>query len=179
MKPFKWLLDGPHLKLKTELSPEQFIDTFARCVDAPHHIPAAGYTGSSQMLGTLTGTNFKLQERCWYRNSGLPYFYGRIQSNGRGSEISGYFSVHPLMKPFMIVWLSLALMFSAIGCFATANSLLEGTPNAIWGFLAALGATVLLTLAAVFMRVIGKGKEEMYLAFFRETFAASLIERTE
>ena len=179
MKPFKWLLDSPHLKLQTRLSPEEFTGTFARCVGRPQYIPTAGYTGSSRILGTLNGTSFKLQERCWYRNSGLPYFHGRVQPVVSGSEISGYFSVHPLVKPFMVVWLSMALMFSGVGCFVAASAMIGGSQNAIWGFLASLGAIVLLSLAAVFMKVIGKKKEEIYLIFFRETFGASLIERSD
>jgi hypothetical protein len=179
MKPFKWLLDSPHLMLVTKMSPEEFARRFGESVDRPHYIPTAGYTGSSRILGTLSGTNFKLQERCWYRNSGLPCFYGRVQPCASGSVITGSFSLNPIVKAIMVVWLSLALLFSAIGCVLTASALFEGSHKAIWGLVGALGAMVLLSLAALCMSVIGRKKEDMYLKFFNETFEASLVERKE
>ena len=79
----------------------------------------------------------------------------------------------------MVLFLGWAALFAAIGCFAATTALLEGNRDALWGLLVAVAALVGLVGAAVFTRVISKKKQEMYLAFFAETFGARLIEQKE
>jgi hypothetical protein len=180
MKPFTWLVGGPQFKLATELSPEEFATRFTESVDKPHYILTAGHTGATPVLGKLLSHGrFRLQERCLYRNSGLPYFNGRVQPSGGGSEILGSFSVHPIVIPVMALFLGWASVFAAIGCFAAASSLMEGNRDSVWGLLAAIAALAGLAAAAVFTTVISKKKQEMYLEFFEETFGAKLIERKD
>ena len=180
MKPFTWIVGGPQFKLVTELSPEEFATRFAESIDKPHYILTAGHTGSTPILGKLLSQGrFRLQERCLYRNSGLPYFNGRVQPSAGGSEIIGSFSVHPIVIPVMILFLGWASIFAAIGCFAAASSLIDGNRDALWGLIAATAALAGLVAAAMFTTVISKKKQDMYLEFFGQTFGATLTERKQ
>ncbi|MDT8389834.1 MAG: hypothetical protein RRC34_04920 [Lentisphaeria bacterium] len=180
MKPFTWLVGGPQFKLVSELSPEEFAMRFRESIDKPRHIPTAGHTGATPILGKLISQGrFRLQERCLYRNSGLPYFNGCVRPSGGGSEITGSFTVHPIVIPVMVLFLFWACLFAVVGCFAAASSLIEGNWHAVWGLLAAMAALAGLVAAAIFTTVISKKKQEMYLEFFERTFGAKLIERKE
>jgi hypothetical protein len=180
MKPFTWLVGGPHFRLVTDLSPDEFARRFEDYVDEPHWIPFGGFTGATLILGKFwpQGT-FRLQQRCWYVNSALPFFHGRVEPLGTGSVIVGYFSLNPFVSAFMAVFLSWAGLFAAIGCFAAAHSLSEGNAEALWLLLATLGILVGLAAATLFTTVISKRKQEMYLEFFEETFGARLVERRD
>ena len=79
----------------------------------------------------------------------------------------------------MVLVLSFALMFSAVGCITAVTLLFGESRNGSWVFPAALGALALLPVAAVFARVVSRRKEASYLEFFKETFGASLVERRD
>ena len=178
VKAFTWLVGGPQFKFVTELSPEEFALRFADSIDKPHYFPIGGPTGATRILGKLLSHGrFSLQERCLYRNSGLPYFNGHVQPCGGGSEIVGSFSVHPIALSIMVLFLGWASIFAVIGCFIAVSSLIEGHQHALWGLLAAVAALAGLVAAVVFTTVISEKKQKMYIEFFAETFEAKLIER--
>jgi hypothetical protein len=72
----------------------------------------SGYAGDRPILGKLRDTKFRLQKRRYYRNSFAPFFFGRFVATGSGTRIEGGFRIHPLMRVFVIVWVS----FTAICC---------------------------------------------------------------
>ena len=78
-------------------------------------------------------------------------------------EITGYFSIHPLTKACMVLVLSLALMFSAVGWITAVTFLLGESRDVNWVVPVALGAMALMPLAAVFARVVEQ-KERGYVS---------------
>ena len=178
MKPFLWRTDGPRLKLATRLSLEDFAREFERSVDPGHFTMVAGFTGSTRFLGRLFGRTFKLEKRRFLGNHG-SFFHGQVRPTEAGSEIDGYFRIHAISKAFVILLFSGWLIFAAALFLTAVASLLNGNLNSIWGIFIGSGAMVSVMGAAVFMKVIGRKEEAMFLKFFEEVFGASLVERSE
>jgi len=179
MKPFLWLTDGPRLKLATRLSLEDFAREFERSVDPAHFTMVPGFTGSTRFLGRLSGRTFKLEKRRFLGNHHGSFFHGQVRATDAGSEIDGYFRIHAISKAFAILLFSGWLIFAAALFLMAVASLLNGDLNSIWGIFIAFGAMVSVVGAAIFMKVIGRKEEAMFLKFFDEVFGASLVERSE
>src|SRR5205807_4081848 len=94
-------------------------------------------SGWSQLIGTFGDGTIKLQERRMCRNSGAPYFLAHVRAVSEGSEINGYFAVHPFVKAFMAIWLSWAFLLISVFGVGALGQAMNGDSEAT---LLALGA---------------------------------------
>ena len=134
--------------------------------------------GSKLIVGKIKGDKFRLMKRTYYpkinvyiKTSFTPFFYGRFIKQDNGVEIKGYFSMLPVVKVFITLFLCGLLILGGI-IFAlcvidiiTENRLFNGNPY--FGLIIPPG----MVLAIIFMMRYGrKVKENFILDFIQNTF---------
>ena len=78
--------------------------------------------------GEVSESGFELNRIIYYRNSFLPYAYGRFhQVNRHRIRVSVTFTLHPFVIPFCLVWCGGA-------GYGLLNAIIEGNSTSIWSF---------------------------------------------
>jgi hypothetical protein len=90
----------------------------------------SGYKGRKAILGRIEGNEFRLHKRRYWHNSFGPVLFGRVQSDGRGALVEGYWGVWPGTRFFMRVWL---IFVTAIGTPLFVGALLRAIRSGFAG----------------------------------------------
>jgi hypothetical protein len=167
------------LSFQTSLSPEEFADRFLTHIDKPRLSIQGGFTGSSRILGVVRNGSFRLQRRCSYRNSGLPYFYGQLAAGDGTTTIHGYFSLHPFVKAMTICMFAMMMFAAVIGLMIAVQQATRGGVHSSYYLLAAVGGLLFVGYVIVTTNVASRKEEQMYVDFFRSVFGAELLRREE
>jgi len=165
------------IALRTDLGVEECLRRLREASDIGEWtiFSFSGYKGSKPVLSKFNGNEFKLWKRRYYRNSFAPFFFGNLSREERGTRVEGRFGMDPYVKGFMIVWLSLAVVFSSPIFFSTLAHPIHGDD---WtGILIPAGLVCFGILLPKFGQLIGK-REERYLREFLETTLAARIDES-
>jgi len=165
------------IALRTDLGVEECLRRLREASDIREWtiFSFSGYKGSKPVLSKFNGNEFKLWKRRYYRNSFAPFFFGNLSREERGTRVEGRFGMDPYVKGFMIVWLSLAVVFSSPIFFSTLAHPIHGDD---WtGILIPAGLVCFGILLPKFGQLIGK-REERYLREFLETTLAARIDES-
>jgi hypothetical protein len=126
-----FLMDKLDILLRTDYPPEVCAANLIEQTDCPQRtlFSFSGYKGEKPVLGVVSGSEFCLHKRRYWRNDFGPLLYGRIISEGRSSRIEAYWGIQRWTRLFMRVWLVFAAL---IGIPIFINSLyqfLSGAPT--------------------------------------------------
>ncbi len=100
------------LLLRTDYSPEGCSAKLIERIDYPQRtvFSFSGYKGEKSVLGVVSGSEFCLHKRRYWRNDFGPLLYGRIFPEGRSSRIEAYWGIPRWTRLFMRVWLAFAVL---------------------------------------------------------------------
>ena len=90
----------------------------------------SGYRGEKPILGRVSGIQFRLHKRRYWRNDFAPVLYGRLIPEMRGTQIEAYWGIQSWTRTFMRVWIALAILIGAPMFVAVLYQLIAGPPAA-------------------------------------------------
>jgi hypothetical protein len=124
-------MDKLDILLRADYSPEVCAAKLIEQIDYPQRtlFSFSGYKGEKPILGIVSGNEFCLHKRRYWRNDFGPLLYGRIVSEARSSRIEAYWGIQRWTRLFMRVWLVFAALIG-IPIFVTSlHQLLSGVPT--------------------------------------------------
>jgi hypothetical protein len=100
--------------------------------------------GPGAVLGEFRGPAFRLHTGRYYSNSFAPFFYGNLSEADGGATIEGGFRMNPVIRLFLVFWLSFLLLFGVGAIMVPAPlhpalGLSRGWLYAVLGLLALMG----------------------------------------
>ncbi len=167
----------PQLRLLSEIPPEEVLALIESKAERDHL--AMWFKVKpfwKPVLARVKAPRFRLRQHRNFGNSYGPFLYGQVLPHGNGSEITGRFRMHPLVRAFLVLWLSGVAAFGALGALQgpSPNS---GGPR--WLFpLAALAFAAFAVLMTRFGWWLGKN-ERRTISEFLEDLAARESPRPE
>lgn len=108
------MFPSERFKMTTYLSPEEVIKKLSEVVEpTSSQIQIRPNKSDKPYQGQIGEHSFKISRIIYSRNSFLPEIKGRIQPQGRGSQIEIEIKLDPFVIIFMYFWLSMV----ALGAF--------------------------------------------------------------
>jgi hypothetical protein len=101
------------ITLKSPLSVNQCAENLAMAINK-ESLFFANWRGTQPVIGTIHEHKFRIRKRRTYQNSFAPLFYGTLHDDMTGTLIEGHFSMHPVVKGFLIFWFA-AVTYAIIG----------------------------------------------------------------
>jgi hypothetical protein len=161
------------IALRTDLNMEECLRRLREGGDVAQRaiFSLSGYKGSKAVLSKFDRTKFKLwKRRRWSRYDFSPFFSGTLSPEGNGTRIEGNFGTSPLVKVYLIVWLTLAVVFSLPFFLGSLAHTIRGTD---WpGIAIPLGVLTIGVLMPRIGRLTGRREERFVLEFLVTTLEA-------
>ena len=158
------------VEIMSILSPSQCTDRLRNSIDKSWYLigfrPVLGWVGSDRM---------GIRKRIWYGNSHQTYLTAELAPQGTGTRFICRTSLHPFVKVFGTIGLSLFLLFEAGVLTAAIWGLAVGKQSSgSMAFLALLVAAILLSWGFVygvarFGLWLARDEREFLLGFVRKT----------
>ena len=161
--------------LKSPLSINQCAENLALAINK-ESLLFADWRGKQPVIGAIHEHKFRIRKRrTYYTNSFAPFFYGTFHEDITGTLIEGYFSMHPVVKGFMIFWFA-AVTYAIIGGIPGIAIVLTDLVNFVSGkgiahSYAGLSILVFMILGGIGVILIGQLfglSEKKYLQGFLE-----------
>jgi hypothetical protein len=113
--------------LRSDYAPEVCASRLAEQIDFPQRaiFSFSGYKGGKPILGRISGLEFLLHKRRYWRNDFAPVLYGRMTNEGNGTRIEAYWGRQGGVRFFMRVWLGLAILIGVPAFFSVLKCTLN------------------------------------------------------
>jgi hypothetical protein len=88
----------------------------------------SGYRGEKPILGRISGIQFRVHKRRYWRNDFAPVLYGRLIPEMRGTRIEAYWGMQNWTRTFMRIWIALAMLIGVPMFVAVLYQLITEPP---------------------------------------------------
>jgi hypothetical protein len=171
------------LLLRSDYDPQACFARLAGQIDVQKRtlFSFSGFRGSKPVIGFISGNEFSLQKRRFWRNDFAPVLYARLLPAMKGALIEGYFDFRTEVLLFMRIWLILATLVGVPIVLVSLRRAMAGDSDAWMG----VGIPIGLIAWGFVLPKIGKffgASERDYLSrFVEQALAAGTAtgERTE
>lgn len=144
-------------------SPDDLTNRLRKAVDPETWLAPWWDGGSRPYIGSVDRGSFRIQIRRGYQNSFAPVLFGRVEAHSGGSLVHVRLGLHPIVGPFMLLWLVAAAVLQ--GVFALASLAGEGSNIKGLLVLAPTGLAIFGTVLLYFGKWLGRSEESRLLAF--------------
>ena len=176
----KWLFDGPHYTLLSNLKFDDCIGRLKENIDKPSNLSIIfgdTFFGTSEFVGNVFDNRFSFHRKCFKKGS-KPIFDGKLIEVKAGTIIEGCFQTDSFAKAFGVVFISLLTLFLLLFLFGLIVDL-RNDPQLTIGisliFLILIGISAFI----IFGKATKKSDEATYTKFLVQLLDAELIERKE
>ena len=144
----------------------------------PESILGTMFLPAGKIIGKFDEDTFRLRQKKSYNNSFAPFFFGKLSRTNSGTEISGEFRMHPLVRVFMTFWLGMVVLIGGIMVVVSLGQIVTGrVPAQQRGspWMGVLIPMIMLVFGTGMLKVgawLGKRDEAAMTRFLEETFAA-------
>jgi len=92
------------LSLRSELTPDAIAALFGSCIEKQQWMRFSG--GDRRFQGSFSSNTFTISRIIGYRNSFIPFIFGKVEPLGEGSLIRLVMRPHMAVSIFMSIWFS-------------------------------------------------------------------------
>ena len=164
------------LSLRSDLDIKECFRRLREVTDPAQLTFFGDYKGSNAVLAKFGGNRFRIFRRRYGgkdRNSFAPVFYGKIYSEGRSSQIRGYFGLDRRVALFLGFWLCFAAGINVLLTWEYVSNSSQSIRGDDW--FAFLGPPALLLFGIIlpkYGRWAAKSDEGFLKEFLETTLAA-------
>ncbi len=152
------------------------IKTLETKIDKPHISFMGGFTGKSEVLGTIYGQTFQIHKKREYRQSILPIWNGKFKPVSNGTIIELSFSLSGCgILAAIFMSLGLILLLLAISCFNVINIIQKSDFFSFIYLVICLSLIFGLILGLAFAKIVSSSEEEFFIDFFEKNFESKKI----
>ena len=123
------LIPYKSISFNTMLTLEEAVQLVSEAIAPPRPLFQGLRKAGKEFEGTVSNSGFTMSRAIRYRNSFLPYLYGKFVPGAQGVRVEVRMTMHPLVIAFAALWFTLigGFLRLSIGSTLTTLKIDEGT----------------------------------------------------
>jgi hypothetical protein len=132
------------------------------------------FKGSKPVIGSISGNEFRLHKRRFWRNDFAPVLYARVMPRMKESLIEGYFDIRREVRIFMRIWLILATLIGIPMVVVSLPRAVAGDSDAWMGVCIPVGLIAWGFVLSKIGHFFGQSERNYLGSFVEQTLAARM-----
>jgi hypothetical protein len=122
------LIPYKSISINTSLTVDEAVHLVSAAIAPPRSFFQGWRKAGKEFEGTVSNSSFTISRAIRYRNSFLPFLYGKFVPSAQGVRVEVRMTMHPLVIAFTVLWFTVIASFLllSIGGMLTTLKIDEG-----------------------------------------------------